>query len=60
MPAFDIMGDVEMILGEPFSYIEDGKPHVWQELILDRVFITLADNLTKIIHWFQLLIIQQS
>ncbi|KAK4210842.1 cytochrome protein [Rhypophila decipiens] len=46
MLAFDILG--EMAFGEPFGCIEDGKPHFWQELILDHLFfITVADNLRR-------------
>ncbi|KAJ4011793.1 orf9b protein [Fusarium irregulare] len=46
MLAFDILG--EMAFGESFGCIEDGKPHFWQELILDHLFfITVADNLRR-------------
>jgi hypothetical protein len=62
MLAFDVLG--EMAFGESFGCIEDGKqrdisyggcfntkagkPHFWQELILDHLFfITVADNLRR-------------
>ncbi|KAI9168061.1 putative cytochrome P450 [Paramyrothecium foliicola] len=46
MLAFDILG--EMAFGESFDCIENGKPHFWQELILDHLFlITIADNLRR-------------
>ncbi|KAI0195876.1 cytochrome P450 [Astrocystis sublimbata] len=46
MLAFDILG--EMAFGEAFGCVDAGKPHFWQELILDHLFfITVADNLRR-------------
>ncbi|KAH7028652.1 cytochrome P450 monooxygenase [Macrophomina phaseolina] len=46
MLAFDILG--EMAFGESFNCISDGKPHFWQQLILEHIFfVTVLDNLRR-------------
>ncbi|KAK7707747.1 orf9b protein [Botryosphaeria dothidea] len=46
MLAFDILG--EMAFGESFNCIKDGKPHFWQQLILEHIFfVTVLDNLRR-------------
>ena len=46
MVAFDVLG--EMAFGQSFGCIERGKPHYWQEMILDHLyFITVADNIRR-------------
>ncbi|EKG12700.1 Cytochrome P450 [Macrophomina phaseolina MS6] len=46
MLAFDILG--EMAFGESFNCVKDGKPHFWQQLILEHIwFVTVLDNLRR-------------
>lgn len=46
MVAFDVLG--EMTFGQSFQCIQSGKPHHWQEMILDHLYlITVADNLRR-------------
>ncbi|KAL4966559.1 cytochrome P450 [Aspergillus stella-maris] len=47
MIAFDVLG--EMAFGESFGCVTNGKPHFWQELILEHLYlITVADNLRRL------------